>query len=214
MINAFFSWFDETPFWHWFAKNILTHLTLRVWGYTKFNFDRVDEIQEILLRAVNDRQHLYAFVATDRKTLASILIRTISVSRWSHAGLIKPADFLTARTMHMKGKGFVYEHIFATLRECDDFAIVKIKVDDYDAALEKVNYYLNNSSDLMYDYEQELEDQASILEKKHIYCSELVWMVAKDHTKLQTSKVLGRVAFSPDDVYRSGEVIFEHSIKQ
>jgi hypothetical protein len=210
IINAFLQWFDDTWVWKWFAKNILAHLTFRIAGYPRFDFDRFNELRDLLDKAWNDDEAVYAFVLADKKTLASILIRAVSKSRWSHAGWLTRDPRMGPVAVHMKGSGLVYHHVANTLRECDDFAVVRIEVTDKQAVMGKVLGYAKNPGRVRYDFEQELSDDLCPLDVEDIYCSELVWICAKDHAHLATSEVLGRVAFSPEDVARSGEIVWSH----
>jgi hypothetical protein len=207
LLNSFLQWFDETAFWHFLSKNVIAHLTFRIDGYPGFDFDKWPELQEVLEKSVFDPFHVYAFVLADRKSLSSILVRWISKSDWSHAGIIAyPFAY------HMKGKGLIKQGILNLVHECDDFAVIKIPVTEANAAHERIEWYKKRVGQIHYDFEQELEEQASINEKKDIYCSELVYVIVKGISAVKPSLVAGRLVFSPDDVYKSGEVIFVHRI--
>ncbi len=210
LLGAFLQRFDETRAWKWFAREILAHLTFRISGYPEFDFDRWPELRDVTSKAWNDPDAVYAFVLADRATLASKLIRLVSKSRWSHAGWIAFDPYNGTTAIHMKGSGLLHQHVINVLRECDDFALVRIPVRNKDAVINNIWSYVRSPEKVRYDFEQELESQASPLEVKDIYCSELVWVCAKDHANLMTSEVLGRVAFSPEDVARSGEIVWSH----
>lgn len=210
ILGAFLQWFDETHVWKWFARNVMAHLTFRIFGYTEFDFDRWPELANVLMEASADRAHVYAFVSADKASLASVVIRFVSKSQWSHAGWLMKDEHGNHIAVHMKGKGLIVQQLFNVLRESDDFAVVRIPVRSSSAVLGKINHYAKNPSTVRYDFEQELEDAASPLEVEDIYCSELVWVCAKDEANLKTSTVLGRQAFSPDDVARSGTIAWSN----
>lgn len=210
MMNAFFQWLDETALWKWFARRVLAHLTFRVWGYPEFDFEKVPALFHEVAMGRQMKNKVQAFVLADRATLASILIRLVSRSKWSHAGWIVHDSKGSPFAVHMKGSGMVVQSLYALLRECDDFAVVRIPVKDREAVLQKIiDYSLRDT--VRYDFEQELGDDASPLEVEDVYCSELVWLCAKEHADLKLSTVLGRRAFSPDDVARSGEIVWEYN---
>lgn len=210
MMNTFFQWLDETALWKWFARRVLSHLTFRIFGYPQFNFDKLPELFNEIAEGRSKINSVQAFVLADRMTLASILIRMVSKSKWSHAGWIVHDPHGLPLAVHMKGTGMVVQNLYGLVRECDDFAVVRIPVRDREAVLQKILDYSKRDT-VRYDFEQELEDDASPLEVEDIYCSELVWLCAKDNADLKLSTVLGRKAFSPDDVARSGEIVWEYN---
>lgn len=210
LLHVFLSWFDDTFVWKWFARRILSHLTFRVFGYPQFDFEKLPGLFNELAEGRSKINSVQAFVLADRMTLASILIRMVSKSKWSHAGWILHDSNGLPMAVHMKGSGMVVQSLYGLLRECDDFAVVRIPTSNREAILQKILDYSNRDT-VRYDFEQELSDDASPLEVEDIYCSELIWLCAKDHADLKLSTVLGRKAFSPDDVARSGEIVWEYN---
>jgi hypothetical protein len=208
VLNSFLQWFDETKLWHFLSKNIIAHLTFRFHGYPGFDFDKWPELEKQIQLASDDENCFYVWVLADRKSLSSILVRWVSRSDWSHAGIA-----LDKKAYHMKGKGLVEQGFLSLVHECDDFALVKVPVSDIHGVRRKARYYSERVGMIHYDFEQELEQDAAKHEKQDLYCSELCFVVLKDFTKLQPSVVAGRLAFSPDDVYKSGTIVFEHRTK-
>lgn len=202
--------FDETRAWHWFAKNVLAHLTFRVWGYPSFDFERWPELRDVLDKAELDEDAVYAFVLADKRTLASILIRAVSKSRWSHAGWLMGRGDGNRWVVHMKGPGLLVQQVYSVLRECDDFAVVRFPTNSKILVRARLREYIRRKDTVRYDFEQELADDASPLEAEDVYCSELVWLCATPEIPLSPSVVLGRRCFSPDDVARNGEIVWQH----
>ena len=204
---AFLAWLDETWAWHWFARKVLGHLTLRLYGYPKFDFEKWHELCVVLQEAAADRGAVYAFVLADRLTLASILIRKVSASRWSHAGWLRNEHTV----VHMKGKGVCVQHILCVLHECDDFALVRFQTPYKQMITARIDEYASApNGTVAYDFEQELESDSSPVEAKDIYCSELVWVCGRPELALLPSVVLGRNCFSPDDVASHGQIVWSH----
>lgn len=208
IFNSFLQWFDETTFWHALSKNVIAHLTFRFDGYPGFDFDKWPALNQVIQDSLADTEHFYVWVLADRKSLSSILIRAVSKSDWSHAGIM-----FDSFAFHMKGKGLVKQGFLNLVHECDDFAVVKIPVTNIDQARRKAVWYAQRVGQIHYDFEQELEQDAADHEKKNIYCSELIYVILKELADLKLSEVAGRLAFSPDDVYKSGTIVFEHRTK-
>ena len=62
MINYLIQKFDETRLWHFIARNVLSHFTLRFSGYPAFDWQRLPELLKIISNAEDDADNLYAFV--------------------------------------------------------------------------------------------------------------------------------------------------------
>lgn len=213
LLHRFVGWLDETWAWHWFARNVLAaHLTVRFSGYPAFDFSRYEELLDVLSKARADQGAVYAWVSCDRKSLASILIRAVSKSRWSHAGwMLLGSENGLDRAVHMMGNGMNVDPLLRVLRESDDFALVRFPTPWRKLIEARIREYANSSPGrVRYDFEQELSSEASPVEADDIYCSELIWMCGRPELLLQPSRVLGRLCFSPDDVAANGEIVWQH----
>lgn len=218
MINTFLQWFDETRLWKWISSKIIAHLTFRIFGYPNYDFDGWFGLRATCQELLKSQTKVYAFVAADRLSLASILVRAIARNkdsvRYSHAGWIVVDESGEPFAVHMKGEGNITEWLPAVLKECDDFALIEIDCKtpfDKAQVRARIEYYRHApKGSVKYDFEQELEDQASPLEVNDLYCSELVWLCCKGVVPLKTSKSLGRVVFSPNDVAASGRVAYQY----
>lgn len=195
--------FVETKLWHWIAKNVLAKVTLRCWPHK----NPTTKVKDSLFLTIDNADlwdYMLCFVAKDKWALGSILIRIVSRSRWTHAGFIHLGLRIDMRT-----DGLSIAHI-NSLFHYDEIALVKIPVNNKRVCESRLSSYLAQKEDLSYDWEQELKDETSDIETNDIYCSELIWLCLKGEAELQTSVVLGRKAFSPEDVYKSGKVIWEY----
>lgn len=193
--------FSKTKLWHWVAKNVLAKVTFRVWP--KPWPSEIDiALLHHLVAANKSDDHMMCFVAQDRFSLGSILIRIVSKSTWSHAGFIFAGSRVDVQTDGLKVMPI------GTLLRYDRLAIVQISVEDKNKAREKLLAYITKKNDIKYDWSKELSDPESPIETNDIYCSELVWLCLKNNAQLQCSEVLGRKVFSPEDVAKSGRIIW------
>lgn len=205
VIDPILRWFDGTKLWHFLSKNIVAHFTFRWWRYNEFDWDRYPELRSILEKP--EPNCAYAFVCCDTLSLAGILIRNLAGSTWSHAGMILSAD----RIVEMKGKGMLIHHLLFPLSQTDNFAVVKFQLteENYKKYLDRLDHISFFQPDFSYDFQQELDGS-----EMQLYCSELVYYLLKDLVEVKKpDHILGRFAFSPDSVYLSGKVIFEHFVR-
>lgn len=208
IINWFFKRFSRTKIWYWFASKIVANFTFRWMGYPDFPMEEYETKMIPALEESNatDQKYIYAFTSTDTKSLAAKLIKFVSGSYFSHAGLLFP-DY--KHLVHMTGKGLTQNHILNLLREVDSLTIVRFPVStsEYAEYVRRVEKYIRLK--VPYDFQQEIEDEEIL----KMYCSELIWKAGKGLVDKETFKPreeLGRLIFEPDDVYVNGDIIYEY----
>lgn len=200
--NSFLRWFDQTAFWRFISKNIVAHLTFRMFGYPEFNWSRSGALRRSML----EDGYAYAFVSCDTRSLAALLIRGLARSRWTHAGIV-----IGDRVYEMKGKGLLIHNMGYVLSQTDNLAIVRFHLDEMKMELfnSRIDELERNSTAYKYDFSQRLDGSPNAL-----YCSELVYALLRDLVEMKEPEwILGRYAFSPDSVYHSGEIVFEHIVR-
>jgi len=208
IFNWIFKWFSRTKFWLWFSNTILSGTSYRIKGHPEFPMEKYEEeILPALEASDLEGRYMYAFTCADTKSLTKLLITLVSGSFFSHAGLIYPDH---RHLVHMLGKGITQNHILNELKEIDNFAIMRFPLTDaeYVEYQRRVEKYIRLK--VPYDFQQELDDGVT-----KMYCSELVWKVGRglvDNENFKPREELGRLIFEPDDVYKNGEIIFEHRI--
>jgi hypothetical protein len=191
--------FMATKYWRWLASRVVGHLSFRLWGYPKLD---IVEAYDYITRLFWDENTVYAFVTSDRKSLAGLLVKAVTGSWWMHAGLL-----FNIRTVYeMKSNGLNKTHILNLLKEVDDFAIIKYQAPN--AEVDQRVLQLHASGNVQYDFLQKLNNG------NHIYCSELISLLLKDLVPLKYSNVHGRDVFSPFDVFKNGEVVYYYDSKQ
>jgi len=224
MLTKFLNWFKTTSLWVRLARHTIAHFTFRLFGYPKFPIEKYFDIVDAMTL---DPDALYSFVSADKSSLAWRLNHFITGAFWGHAGIVlfeggKPTAW------HMKGNGLNGWHLLDILKECDNFALVKLPLHGADLTEAKRRLeVLKNAPLVAYDYQLELtpdvldflqlgapiEEGAKPLK---IYCSELNYAICYGLIKDPTWKgyweprvKVGMHVFEPDQVYAGGPVVFE-----
>lgn len=202
----FWEWIDETKAWHWFAKHVLSGISLRIFPRKKPTEEQKSQLIKTILEAPS--YQVICFVAQNKWSIGSILIRLVSNGKWTHAGFVSK----TLSRIDVRSDGIHISDVRNLLNEYDSVALVAFNLNEksYFDYQKKLYGYVVNSDRIQYDWEQELKDDTSDPEVNDIYCSELVWLVLKGLCKLQCSTVLGRNAFTPNDVAKSGRIIWSY----
>jgi hypothetical protein len=194
---------SRTKSYQWIAKNILAKVTFRIWPRKPFDENTLTSLLNVLAMDAKENEIL-CFVSQDRWALGSILIRLVSKSKWSHAGFL-----IDSRRVDMNTNGLDYR-LPSSLFNYDLLSVVKIPIKDKQACRKRLQDYFARRASISYDWKKELENENTEPEAEDIYCSELVWLVLKGQADLKCSTVLGRKVFSPDDVAKSGKVIWSY----
>lgn len=199
MLGKFFSAISKTKAWAWFARSILGHLTFRFWGYPQSALFCLQEIENII-RTHTDDNTVTVFTCCDRATLVAKAIKWITRGRFTHAGYV----WSPYSTSHINGSGMQYQTLAEVIGICDDFALVTftLKAGKEEVLRQRIEAAINAE----YDFTQTIGG-------KNLYCSEYVYYllngIVEENLSLRLYK--GQIGFSPDDVYNSGKVIFDHN---
>lgn len=233
------NWFVTTKAWVMFARHILAHFTFRVFGYPKFPMSKYIEIKKAL---ENDPEGLYTFTSADTDSLAWRATHMVSGADWGHAGFVRLEDG-EPHIWHMKGTGRTRGHLLDLLRECDNFALVKMPLKGDNLKIAKQRFQtLIEAPEIKYNYtlampkiilgKDELfvqgtkgsfilmnEDKTfqKITQVLHLFCSEWVYVVGAglvDDPDFVASWEFGRYMFDPDDVFNGGDPVFVHKSEQ
>jgi len=235
MFNRFAAYFLTTKLWRKLATHIVAHFTFRTFGYPKFPMDGYYQVMKILKDAASSQYHYaFAFVCTDRDALAWKIQNFVTKAQWGHAGLVvfdlgKIYDVGGIRAIHMKGNGLNDWSLLDLLRECDDFALIRIPLFNGDCELEvdRRLYEVRNADTCEYDFSMELDqvvldwlnprlpNELPVGKKKFkMYCSEFVYALFRGVMPLgrglTARQFRDRAVFEPDDLYKQGEVVFQH----
>ena len=202
MLNTLFKWISRTRLWIWVSKNIISKMTFRLWGYTKFPMTDFFKIQDILDKSRKEGRYIYAFSMADVKSVSSILIRFVTQGFYTHSGVI-----IDNMCYNMQASGIKKEHLLDVLKECDYFVIARFKIENEtnkDGLIVAEQLEDLYSKKIKYDFQQELGNE-------YLYCSELVYIIGKDRSQnIQPVDILGRKAYEPDTILKQGEIIYEH----
>lgn len=223
LFDRFLNWFSQTDMWAKFARHWSAHFTFRVFGYPRFPMDQYFAIKDAFDQAPDG---IFGFVSADTQCLAYRLNHALTACTWSHAGLIrKQGEHLYA--WHMKGDGLNCWHLLDALRQCDRFALGRLRIEGDNIRIANERFDTLCSDPLVpYDYRLEipqdviewLETDKTIdasdkerLQKLNLYCSEAVYVIGAGlcEPDLVPHVVHSRKVFEPDDLYGAMQLLFE-----
>ena len=206
---ALLEWFLKTKLWVWLATNVFALFTVRILGYPKFKMENFFK----MAKAIKDSgEGVYAIVGADTKVGSFVLEYIMTKAFYSHVGLVYVKDvndLSTYKFLHITSQGMSYDHILDYLREVDRAAIVKLPVSlnltPY--VYKDMDEYIKDESQYEYDFNFDL-----LGPNKKLYCSELVYKIVSSYTnKLITSEEGGRRVVTPDNIFQSGEIIYQEN---
>lgn len=201
-------WFVSTRLWIWIASQIVAKLNFRLIGYPTFPMEDYYKIN-VLIQSRSPTS-LLCFVARDRLSLSTKLIRLVSKAIWPHAGVILPLSqdsSWRSIACHMESPGLLEESILEILRRSDDFALLEfpMKEEEYAECMCRLSQIREEKPG--YDFAFDIDNQ------KCIYCSELFYSLTCHTGRLQTHMEKGRKVFEPDDVYNVCRILYEYRQK-
>lgn len=211
MINAFLRWFSRTRLFLWFCRVVLANVNLRFWRYPKLPIaDTYFQLVDILAKEPQG-PYLYAFVSCDTRSLSGMMVRWVTKSDWSHAGIVAvTSNSYDVRLHHMMGEGLLNWHVLTLLKELDRFALLRFDLTSEDS-LEVAKKRLQEiiAENPPYDFQQEVET------KNKLYCSELVYRVLEDLpyrrngelVKLAPHEELERLIVEPADIKKAASQV-------
>lgn len=186
------NWVLHTKFYARFAASYLAYYTFRCWGWPKLNMASYFKIREIVLKGGG----AFAFVSADKYILNYRFNRAFTRCTFGHAGYIYIGDDHELHILHMKEKGLERDYLINLMREVDSMAIVMFPTIKNLDAIKKMQW-------VPYDFDMNSPDK--------LYCSELVATVLESNNiaAIQRSVYGGRKFVTPDNVYRSGVIVFD-----
>jgi uncharacterized protein YycO len=200
MIKYVFKFLTKTKLWDWFLSHPMAHLKLRLIDYPFFPMSKYHEIREFLNK---DPESFYVFVGTDTRSFSYKVNNLASGAKWAHAGIILAGE--KPRLLHSIVTGVCTWDLLDYLREVDNFAIIKINLNEEDAvtAQQRIEDIQEHFLGLPYDNGFNLGD------RKSMYCSELVYSVFEDLVDepcFDPKYIAEMPFFTPDDVYSCGQL--------
>lgn len=192
------TWFVGTKFWSWLTKNFISRLDMRLLGDSKFPMERWYEVEKI---CQDNCDKMLVFVSYGTK-LSSVLVRLVTRSLWTHAGVIQVVDG-KVRIIHMESVGLLDQVLLELLKAVDNFAIIEVPMDSEEIYLSRIIMESYIQKKPGYDFRMLLGNIA-------LYCSELIYEMCKSFVCIKPHTEAGRKVFEPQDVYNMGKVLFEH----
>jgi len=199
-------WFLNTNLWKYVIR-----LNPRLRGYPKFKLENYFKIRQILR---DDPEGIYCFVGCDNHSVAIIVQRIFYKYWWAHSGFIELGEDGEVYISHIRKK-IRYDSLLYYLKEVDNFALLKLPLNEDEKKLvkEKIKKIHNSECsykmrDNLYQLEQySCDDYWMHHNYFNFYCSEYQYFVCMNTMNENWDR--GRKRFSTDDLYKNAEVIFE-----
>lgn len=200
-------WLLNTRLW----KSVI-RLTPRLTGYPKFRLENYFKIREILRK---DPTGVYCFVGADNHSIAIIMQRLCYKFWWGHSGFVELGEDGEVYISHVRKK-LRYDSLLYYLREADNFALLKLPLNDLEKEVVREKKTKLKNSFCYYKTRDNLNrlDQYSCDDYwKHnntfyFYCSEYQYFVCMN---MMYNKAWdrGRKRFTTDDLYNNATVVFQ-----
>lgn len=213
----------KTKVYKRFALKWLAKFSFRRFGWPTFPMEKYFVIREIVRKWDKGKDGLMSFVSSDRSILNWKINHLMTNCVWGHAGLIYLGEDKEVRVKHMIGEGLKDISLLDLLKEVDNFALVKLPIatDKLAKAWQRI-FAIDGISSTNIEYDFALTLQQNVLDqipklngtsgKLQLYCSEYVYVVGSglvDNDHFKAHEIADRLVFEPDNVYQSGDVLFE-----
>lgn len=215
LLDRMLRWFTRTRFFIWLCRVPIANLNFRLWGYPTLPIaESYFAILDALSKEDPEANSLYAFVSCDSRSMSGSLVRWLTRSDWSHAGVVLQKRNEDLRLLHMMGDGLMDWHILKLMRELDNFAILRFDLADKQAketVFGRLEAFRQQRPD--YDFQQEIES------RNRFSCSEMVYRLLEGIPYWKDGKLItltpheafGRLVFEPDAVYKAASyVVWQH----
>ena len=199
-------WFLNTKAW----KSVI-RLTPRLKGYPKFPIDNYFKIRDIIRKNPDE---IYCFVGCDNHSVATILQRLFYKFWWGHSGFVELGEDGEIYISHVR-KRLIYTTLLSYLKEVDNFALLKLPLEEEEKTLVKKKIKKLKESrclykvrDNLYRLEQYKDDNFwETNDVFYFYCSEYQYFVCLN--MMTDSWKNGRKRFTTDDLYNNAIVVFK-----
>lgn len=200
-------WFLNTKVW----KSVI-RLSPRLTGYPKFKLENYFKIRKILRE---DPTGVYCFVGADNHSVATILQRVCYKFWWGHCGFIELGEDGEVYISHIRRK-LRYDSLLTYLKEADNFALLKLPLNDVEKKIVKEKMAKLKNSLCYYkarDYLYRLDQYSSddfwkTNDVFYFYCSEYQYFICMN---MMNNKAWsrGQKRFTTDDLYNNSIVVFQ-----
>jgi hypothetical protein len=208
MLRFIMSLLVRSAIWRAFARKYLAYFSTRVWGWPKLPMSRYFLMRRMAAEKAGEYGFL-AFVSVDKHVLNYRLNHALTGCRWGHAGLVYVGASGELQVLHMQNSGLEDDYLVNVMRENDGMALLWFPLRNAEAYASfwvRVAEIKARRDEIEYDYQLDLNGK-----KTDLYCSELLYVLASGLTvdDLRPSKTHGITAFTPDDLYYAGRVMFD-----
>jgi hypothetical protein len=190
-------------------------LTPRLKGYPKFPLENYFKLREIVR---SDPKSIYCFVGVDNASISVKLQRKMVGVYWSHSGFVYLDADNELSIKHVRWFGLLNWKLLKYLKECDEFALIKLPLNYFEMGtvnkkLEKINrskvrYSIRDNIHREDQYTR--KDSWETQDRFKLYCSEYQYFVCQG--MMSDAWAYGKSRFTPDDVYKGGVVVWEFRI--
>lgn len=210
--SPFLEYLLSTKFW----KSVV-RMNIRLWGYPNLPLESYFELRRIVKENPNE---IYCFVGVDNASVAVWFQRRALRYYWGHTGFVEIDKDGELSINHIRYYGLLRWKLLKYLRECDEFALLRLPLNEEEKILvkdrlEKVNksrvrYKLRDKLDTLPQYKDPIYWFHS--ERFEFYCSEYPYFICQGLMNSVWDRFKDR--FTPDDIYNGCEVVWEFRCKK
>lgn len=195
----------------------IVHMTPRLYGYPAFPLEDYFRIREIIR---SNPDEIYCFVGVDNASVSTWVQRLTMSIYWAHSGFVLLDASGEVVIKHVRWRGLLHWPLLKYLKECDEFALLKVPLTAGEKEIVSERLAKLHRSKIIYKIrdnihlEKQYTDPDFLKESNRfvLYCSEYQYYACMDLTQDKIWQ-RGRARFTPDDVYRGCDVVWEHRKK-
>lgn len=191
----------------------IVRLKLRLWDYPRFPIEKYFLLREIVKKNPDE---IYCFVGVDNCSVSTWLQRRMFKYYWGHTGFVEIDEEGELSISHVRYIGLLKWKLLKYLKECDEFALLRLRLTHDEKIIVKnklnkvskgkVRYKLRDNLHLLAQYND--PNYWYHYDKFEFYCSEYQYFICQDlMSKIWSS---GKARFTPDDLYKGSEVVWEY----
>lgn len=211
VVSYFLELLLATSLWRTIVK-----MKPRIFCYPKFPLEEYFTIREIIRK---NPQSVYCFVGVDNASLSTKIQRAVFGVYWAHSGFVFLGEDGELYIDHVRWYGILKWNLLKYLRECDEFALLRIPLREGEAEIfhkrletikrSQVEYRLRDNihKEPQYTNPAYLNGQNPIV----LYCSEYQYYACLNLTANPIWRT-GKERFNPDHVYQGCDVVWEFRV--
>jgi hypothetical protein len=139
---------------------------------------------------------------------------------WGHTGFVEIDNEGELSINHIRYYGLLRWKLLKYLRECDEFALLRLPLNEEEKTLVKDRLAKVNKSKVVYKLRDSLSKLAQYKDPIYwfhsdifeFYCSEYQYFICQGFMNKVWER--GRDRFTPDDIYNGSEVVWEFRCKK